>query len=374
MNIATVVSGSLSSPAGAERCHFALCQELAERGNSVAAILGGEGGIVDQWRDFADHTTLAPRQVTDRKISLGALSEGLEVLLRSRSWRPDCVYVSHPSDIAIVAPLSLIHRTPIVCHLHLPYFGNSSPLFRVSMSLVERFVAVSHATADSWRTAPSADKRLTVVHNGVDTTAFRPASATERRSLRAKLHLSSDARVILYAGRIRRGKGLHVLIDSIRQLVARGVDCQLVVAGYADERDYEQAIRRSAATLPVSWIGWSADPVDIYRAADLVVLPSIWPEPISLVLLEGLASGVPVIASKVGGIPEVLAGDLSSLLVPPGSVEALSSRLVELLEWRGINPGLGTLVRRRIEDSFSLSRSADSLEAVLTDAMRCRSR
>jgi glycosyltransferase involved in cell wall biosynthesis len=180
--------------------------------------------------------------------------------------------------------------------------------------------------------------------------------------------------VIVYAGRLTPAKGVHVLVDAVARLAAKGLACRLLVAGEAADPEYLETLRRSAGLLPVTWIGWSSEPADIYRMADVVVLPSVWPEPFGMVLLEAMACGTAVVASAVGGVPELLGGQFAELLVPPNDAAALAERLGAVLDGRKKRPDLGPSLRAHTEDHFSLEQGAERLESVLLEAVSDRER
>lgn len=99
-------------------------------------------------------------------------------------------------------------------------------------------------------------------------------------------------------------------------------------------------------------------------AADLVVLPSRFSDPMPLLVLESMASGTPIVASAVGGIPEMLIGELAADLVAPDDASALAGRIHALAEWRAHRPELSELGRR----TYTLARLGDSVNAAITRA------
>ena len=98
------------------------------------------------------------------------------------------------------------------------------------------------------------------------------------------------------------------------------------------------------------------------HAADVAVVPSLF-EPFGRSVIEGLATGRPVVASRVGGIPEILTGRLAPLLFDSGDAQDLAKRLASLVGWQNATPELGLECRKHIESAFTLRRTVDQLEA-----------
>jgi glycosyltransferase involved in cell wall biosynthesis len=189
---------------------------------------------------------------------------------------------------------------------------------------VSRFLAARTAE----RLPPPLRSRVVVVHNGVDTKLFRPADEPREDGT---LH-------VVYVGRMLPDKGPDVLLDALLRLGRTDVRATFVgTVGFAPDAplsDYERTLRRTAAPLGdrVTWLPFRprADVAALLRTADVVVVPSRWPEPFALTVLEGMASGAAVVASDVGGIPEA-AGD-AGVLVPPDDDGALAEALEALAD------------------------------------------
>lgn len=220
-------------------------------------------------------------------------------------------------------------------------------------------------------------RRVAVVPRGVDAAAFRPAEggalAAERRRLRSRW--GARGPVVLFAGRIVPQKGLHVLLRACAP-VLRGTGSTLVVAGgprpRPGARGYAGRVYRLARRLrvPVRWLG----PVPhgcmpaVFRAADLVAVPSQRTEAFGMVVVEAMASGVPVLASRVGGIPEVLRhGEEGWLVAPHERPEAWRAALARLLGDAGLRRALGLRARAAALERFPWSRAAAALRELYAE-------
>ncbi|WP_430647050.1 glycosyltransferase family 4 protein [Agromyces sp. GXS1127] len=167
---------------------------------------------------------------------------------------------------------------------------------------------------------------VTVIPNGVDTERFSPGDRSERTAVRQELGIAGETTVAVFIGHEFERKGLHLAIDALR--MARGV-VLLVVGGTPDmiRRAAGQA-RRGGVAGRVVFAGERSDPVPMLRASDVLVLPSAY-EANALVVLEALACGVPVVSTRVGFAPDLVADGENGFLAERTS-ESIGARLSEL--------------------------------------------
>jgi glycosyltransferase involved in cell wall biosynthesis len=184
----------------------------------------------------------------------------------------------------------------------------------VSKDLSKKLISRMHIRPD----------RVAVIHNGIDVPAEQP---TPDRALRGALSGASSMPIVLTAARLIADKGIDVLLDA----AARVPQARFVIAGEGPQRDALAAqIARLGLEDRVSLLGWRQDVRALLAAADLFVLPSR-NEGFPISLLEALASGTPVIASRIGGIPELISDKHTGLLVPPDDAPALAAAISTLL-------------------------------------------
>jgi spore coat protein SA len=173
-------------------------------------------------------------------------------------------------------------------------------------------------------------KNTCTIHNGADEALFYPLPKAAARN--------QDAPVILFVGRLDPSKGVHVLVEAMRILLASNVraTCKIVGSSHAGGSSskataYVKSLHESPPPN-VQFLGFRAatDIAQEYRAADIVCCPSIWQEPFGNVNIEAMACGVPVVATRVGGIPEI-AADGGVFLVEPDSAAELANALRRLL-------------------------------------------
>lgn len=368
-----VLADELEPHGGAERRRVEVAEALARRGHQISLVYARPGGFLERYQAFARTVLQVPAAQGD-----GTRATDLRLLAAAaRGWQVarhcDVVYANSIRLSFLGATMSATSRRPLVCHLRLPDPPSPSVKTRLGTAGVDRFIAVSQHTRGRHVAAGLDPDRIDVVHNGVDTAQFRPADEQLRRAERAQLGVHDDRLVELYAGRLDAAKGIEVLLRAWGEHVRRpgAGDDLLLVAGAPREHLSPAAAQAYVASLHgsapegVRWLGRRLDVVPLYAAADVVVLPSLFEEPFGRVVIEGMASGRPVIASSTGGVPEILDGAFPDLLVPPGDQHALAAALGRLRRWREHDPALGQRLRRHVEGSFSVAATVAGVEQVL---------
>ncbi|WP_371497934.1 glycosyltransferase family 4 protein [Kitasatospora sp. NBC_00374] len=222
------------------------------------------------------------------------------------------------------------------------------PAYLPRLRRVDRVLAPSRWFADAVR-ADVGSVPVFVLPNGIARSAApAPVAATDR---------------VLFVGRLERVKGVHVLLDAFRRLLTDRPQARLSVVGDGSDRARLEA---SAADLVadgrVTFHGWlpAEDVADRLREASVVALPSLWPENFPTVALEALQLGRPLVASRVGGLPELVGPD-NGALVEPGDAAGLATALGALLGDRELLQRLGDGSAARA-DRYGVERFLDALE------------
>jgi len=240
---------------------------------------------------------------------------------------------------------------------------------RLAVERAERVIAVSEQMrADILTHFQVAPERVVVIHNGVDAEAFR---RTEARDVLARHRVREP--YVLFVGRISEQKGIFPLLEAARSLPE---EVSLVLcASSPDTPELAARLQNAVAGRPhVLWINAMLpvpEVVQLYSHAAVFVCPSIY-EPFGLINLEAMACGTPVVASRVGGIPEVVVDGETGWLVPPGDPATLAATLREALSDRARARRMGEAGRRRVEAHFSWDRIAERTLAVYADAIAAR--
>jgi len=210
--------------------------------------------------------------------------------------------------------------------------------------------------------------RIDVVYNGVDTAIF--GQKHERAEVRSELNIPADATVLGIVGRLSEEKGgVDILIRAVARLSKTNPNLRLLVVGDGPLRSSLEALAvRSAPSGTFIFTGTRNDVAQLLSAMDLFVLPSL-NEALPIVVLEAMAAGLPVIATRVGGVPEIVDHEKTGLLVQPGSEDALHSALDRLISDPDLRAQLAQAGRVRVAADFTIERMVKRIEALYEELL-----
>jgi len=201
-----------------------------------------------------------------------------------------------------------------------------------------------------------------VIYNGIDLSSFAFQPRAERPP-RGRLEIG-------FLGRLAPEKGCDTLLSAMRLLVERDLPVTLTIAARAEpaaiaalHRHIERLGLRQRVSVRTSVP--RADVPALLAELDVVVVPSLWPEPFARVIHEAMATGAAVIATPVGGTVEVVEHGVNGLLFPPGDAPALADSIERLHGDPALRASLTAAARRTVETRFDLTRTVAELEALL---------
>lgn len=327
---------------GLRRCGHDLCVVTSHGHLDLPDVVEHEGVAVHRFRF---QTAIAKRDLEE----IVQVRTGVAAL--KREFRPDLVHLN------ITEPSFLFHYQtaeawPAPLLITLPVFV---PATTATDSLLGRalrdaawITAPSMAVLDeARRLVPGIEHRSSVLQNGLEVPAIRPST------------LPFDQPRILAIGRLVEEKGFDTALAAFAKVLARFPRARLVLAGDGAVR---VALERQAAELGIShavdFLGWvaPADVPQLINTATMVLQPSRWREAFGLVALQGAQLARPVIASRVGGVPEVVVHRETGLLVEKENADRLAQAMLVLLNNPDLAARMGTAGRRRALTEFTIER------------------
>jgi spore coat protein SA len=297
-----------------------------------------------------------------------------------RQMAPDLLHV-HNRPLLALNLKTWFPGVPVILHMHNIYsiLGKRERPAPYTPILVEAFVACSSFVLEQERErlGTGAGAHL-VMYNGVDIESFRPKWERPDEARAARKHYGlTDEPVVLYAGKIRESKGVEVLLEAMHRVWEKIPRAALVLVGGTEfgrgrtkrETPFFKQFREQVAGAPgrVVLTGFvpHEEMAKTYLLGDVLVAPSQKPEGMPMVLLEGSACGLPLIATRVGGIPEVVQDGINGLLLDNhDDIEELAGKIMALLQDAVLSQRLGQKARERALERFSWQRIAQEQEAV----------
>jgi glycosyltransferase involved in cell wall biosynthesis len=233
---------------------------------------------------------------------------------------------------------------------------------RWSLPRYEKVICVSDDLVKVCRDLGVTEDRCCLIENAIDDEQFLRSTSVESAKVRAGWN--TQRLLIGAVGRLSSEKAFDILIRAVHDLVRRGLDVGLVIAGEGpDQAALESLIRDSGLEDRVQLLGFRNELRPVYEALDLFVLSSVR-EGLPNAVLEAMAFGVPVVATRIAGIPRLIADGENGLLVTAGDSAMLANGIERALANPALRERLAKAARRTIEDRYSFSRRMEKVTAV----------
>ena len=365
---------------GGPALHVAyLTAGLAKRGYETTLVAGSLARGEDSMAFVADELGIEVERIEELHREISPLRDAVAIVRLARlirRVRPHILH-THTAKAGAVGRLAALlagdARPPIVVHTFHGHVlrGYFDPLRTAGFRLLERWlatkstalVAVSPQVRDdlvSLGVAPR--ERFVVVRVGIELEQRVAAERDGRGESRRVLGIGPDRFAVGWIGRMTGVKRTDDVLRAFRRLRDRGVDACLCMIGDGPDRP---AVERRAHELGLMrdtfFLGYQEEVAPFYAAFDAMILPSI-NEGTPVSAIEAVAAGRPVVATRVGGVPDVIREGEDGFLVEPGDVDALAERLARLAADPELRERLGTAGRARVIPRYSVERLVDDID------------
>jgi len=231
-----------------------------------------------------------------------------------------------------------------------------------------RVIAVSEGTRrHHLRVGKLPPQKVVTLHNGIDLSRFTPIPPAEMASLRESLGIPADVPVLITVAVLRQPKGIQFMLEALPDILKVVPDTRYLIVGDGNHREKLESIAAEKGVSDrVIFTGTRRDIPPLLAAADIFVLPTLT-EALPTVLAEAMAAGKPIIASEVGGVPEMVDDGRNGLLIPPADSRALTEACVKLLKNPKRARAMGLVGRTIVAERFNIRRQVRRLEKLYLD-------
>ena len=340
---------------------------------SVAKLLA-ENGLAYEHAPFGYLGRARPRYTLVTLSRMPLLHYRLVRAYFKQHCRGVILVSDHPVISSTIALLFLryVARADVV-----PYFGDvpgegrTPRLVGRILNLISKRVIVNSAAVKEGLVKNGVrPEKVHIVYNGLDLKRFGEAAPLDWR---LKFSWPADAVVVGFIGQFTIEKGIWDLVNAANIVLGKGDNCRFVLIGRLGmdddlQREVQAFVEARGLTDHVVFHDWLDRLEGAYAGMDIVVVPSRLPDAAPNVAIEAMASGVPVIATSVGGIPELVADGEAGILVERGNPGRMAEAILQLANDRELRQRLGQGGRKRAGEVFDLRKNLTAVEAILVNA------
>jgi len=372
-------------------------RDLLQRGHEVSVLTSCFGldapiveGNVHRIMKLLDVSSTTPfrNRVRQFKNSLRSYQNYLHARHLIKRVAPDIVYIWQMGGVSVLPAVAAHHAgIPVVYELGDYWLAECRRDYTLEPNVLKRFyrgvlsgglffnrlsfkhiVAISDALKRHYVSCGFSPDSIFVLPRGIpkDSIGFKPVSpqnGTRNGGVR-----------MIYAGRLVEDKGVHVAIAAVEQLVNRSGrhDLHLDIVGSGCD-NYAGRLQADVAAAGISNHVTFKKQIsrkgllDSYSKYDMFIFPSIWEEPFGMAIIEAMAKGLPVIASRVGGVPEIISDGIDGVLVEPNDRDALTFAMTHLMDDVNFRTMVGKGALQTVRERFSFERICECKERYLLD-------
>lgn len=363
MNILQIVSGRVVN--GALIYCKLLSRQLRKMGHNVTVLTRGDSWLNESLESEGIPCLTSPLT----RFPLGEVN-------RIRDWcsanQIDLIHTHMSRAHSFGVLLKLASRIPVVATAH-------SRSLQLHWRLNDFVIANSNSTAEyqtKFNRVPKS--KLETIHCFVDLQKFREVTERDVRRVQRQLRLNGDEFLVGVVGDVCERKGHRFLFQALSRVVKQVPNLRLVLLGRFHRREaYTRQLRQRLIEERLfrytKWLGLRFNVADFMTAFDVCVVPSI-EEPLGMVAIESMAAGTPVIASQVGGLPEIVKQNVNGILVPPRDPQAIAEALIAMAMDRQLRNRMGATGQAQVFHQFDPVRLTGQVIDVYEKAIGKNSR
>jgi glycosyltransferase involved in cell wall biosynthesis len=358
-----------------------LCQNLDQERYELRLFIGRTANPTQKtesfFRDYHDRITFIPelKREVDPWDDLIAFCRLLRIFKREKF---DIVHTHTAKAGALGRLAGRLAGVPVI--IHTPHGHNFYGYFnrfnsrmiiiieRILAGITDKIIALTNLEKwDYLRFKVAGGEKTVLVYMGLELDEFSPRNSDR---IKAGLNISDQEKIVGYVGRLEYIKGAQFFVEAARLCLEKNASLRFILVG-------EGSLREKLQRKVISWglkdkiefCGWRDDVPDMMSVMDILVLPSL-NEAVGIVLIEAQSLGVPVVASKVGGIPEIVKDKETGILVSPGDPGAIAGAVIELLSDPRRMRDMSEAAKNWVSDRFKAEKMVKTLSAIYQEELK----
>ncbi|MBW1716383.1 MAG: glycosyltransferase family 4 protein [Deltaproteobacteria bacterium] len=376
---------------GAGNILYSLLAHIDKERFEPVVVLGSDGELADRIRELGFKCLSWPMpelvlfQNNSFLHSLVALGRNLRFIARTvfgllyilHKENPDIVYANSLQAQFASCFAAKLFKKALVWHVHnIQPAGFRQRTFNALVRLFpDKVIVVSKAVWDNVVGSKQTLSKIRLVYNGINAQVFASQKGIHS-NIRDEFDIPNECKIVTMVSALSPWKGHVYFLKAMRLVVKQFPHLKILLVGdiiLKREQNYRQRLLELARELQINdhilFTGFRNDAVSIMSQSDIIVLPSIKAESFPTVILEAMAVAKPVVATKVGGIPEMVEHEKTGLLVPPQDPKSLAEAIATLLANEDYSNRLGQSGLRRLKEMFGMDKFIAGIEDVLSGVL-----
>ena len=394
MNFLFILNTFYPNIGGVENATYEICKRLKERGHEIFVLTTTKVNVRPNNQDLPFFEKIDGIRIYRIRHALRFFDIPWKALYLARKYQIDYVYITDFwGGVALF--LKKIFRIPFVyvlngynpicprgtlfheqacqgfevwkcleqCHKFSFRFLFTLIITRMLLLEAEPVIAISEAVRDAYR-AYFGKISMKLLYYGVDAQKFKPLPVQPSTLTH---NLEDSDKILLFFGRLIKERGVAEFLPHFKEILKQ-VECKLLIVGSGPEiKEIKEEANSLSLQKKVIFTGFlrNKDLVNVINISTLVILPILFPEPLSLVALEAMACGKPVISFELGGVKELLAHDKVGLLIAPNNWKEFTNKIHQILSNEELSESIGSAARQRVEKFFTWKKFVDQFLKVI---------
>ena len=363
----TTISGEMLG--GGQRSLLLILERLNKKRFKPFLICPSGGDLIEKAKKLGVETAII-KMGTLKRLNFFYIPVTVWKLKRFiKQKNIDLIHTDAPRQTFYTGIAARLAGKPIIWHVRVSD-PEENVYNKFLLTLSSKVIAVSKAVRERLEeVAPRSDK-FVVIYNGVDLTEFNQQLADKR--FKEEFEIEDDWILVGTVGQLTRGKGQDIFLRAAAQVSKLFPNVKFIIVGDGNE-DYRKKLEDLSKELRIAekviFAGFREEIPQIMSSLDIVVLSSTHLEGFSRIILEGMASSKPVIATRVGGNPEAVKDGKTGILVSPGDPQRLAKAILELVKNENKRFQLGIAGRRRSEKLFNIEKNIAQIEKLYEELL-----